>query len=306
VETIILIFKLFSAVAGGILINKTTEIGEFKWIKQHLKLSWTLYFLFLSVLFFSDQNIWREVMKLHKQFSSQSPILQFIVIFIIGGMLLYGYWQLAGFFSPSGEQSTPTPIPPKQPSAEEIAAEVAKRIHTPKIVVLSNPKHTEISKLNFPPTTEDKQISTLPKANAIPPPHSPSLTSEVTFDYSSHDGRFKFGNGDLVFESMWGSASNTRIHCYNDYLSGIAVAPIGADFGSLGDVSKLDFTSRVRSPVVGQFVILKNTKGFFALLLIMSIRDTTHGDLSDELKFHYWIRPDGGSNFSNESIKPRV
>jgi hypothetical protein len=65
-----------------------------------------------------------------------------------------------------------------------------------------------------------------------------------------------------VFESMWGSASNTRIHCYNDYLSGIAVAPIGADFGSLGDVSKLDFTSRVRSPVVGQFVILKNTKGF--------------------------------------------
>jgi hypothetical protein len=93
------------AVAGGILINKTTEIGEFKWIKQHLRLSWTLYFLFLSILVFSDQNIWGEVMKLHTQFSPQSPLLQFIIIFTVGGILLYGYWLLAGMLTPIEKES---------------------------------------------------------------------------------------------------------------------------------------------------------------------------------------------------------
>jgi hypothetical protein len=57
---------------------------------------------------------------------------------------------------------------------------------------------------------------------------------------------------------------------------------------------------------LGQFVVLKNTKGFFALLLIVSIRATTHGDLTDELRFHYWIRPDGSSDFSKENIKPQA
>jgi hypothetical protein len=103
-EAFSIVFKLLLAVGGSILINKTTQIGDFKFIKQHLRLSWTLYFLFLSILVFSDPHIWGEVMKLHKQFSSTSPLLQFIVIFIIGGMLLYGYWQLAGIFSPDSEQ----------------------------------------------------------------------------------------------------------------------------------------------------------------------------------------------------------
>jgi hypothetical protein len=93
------------------------------------------------------------------------------------------------------------------------------------------------------------------------------------------------------------------IYCYNDAPSirGVEVAPGGADFSSLGDVSTLDFTSRTRCPAIGQFVALQNTKGFFALLRIESIGDTTRGDPVDELKFRYWIRADGGSDFSNEN-----
>jgi hypothetical protein len=142
----------------------------------------------------------------------------------------------------------------------------------------------------------------LSKANALPAPHSPSLTGEVTFDYSSHDGRFELGYGELGFESRWTRASDRSIHCYNDVpsLRGVAVAPVGADFGSLGDVSTLDFTSRTRCPAVGQFVVLQNTTGFFALLRIEAVGDTTRGGHSDELRFRYWIRPDGGSDFSKE------
>lgn len=142
----------------------------------------------------------------------------------------------------------------------------------------------------------------LSKANAVPAPHSPILAGEVTFDYDSHDGRYEIGHADLTFESRWSRASNTSIYCYNDAPSirGVAVAPIGAEFSSLSDVSTLDFTSRVRCPALGQFVVLQNIKGFFALLRIESIADTTRGDHSNELRFRYWIRPDGGSDFSNE------
>ena len=142
----------------------------------------------------------------------------------------------------------------------------------------------------------------LSKANALPPPHSPALCGDVAFDYSSHDGRFEFGHGDLAFESRWTRASNRSIYCYNDAPSirGVAVAPVGADFKALGDVSTLDFTSRTRCPAVGQFVVLQNTKGFFALLRIESIGDMTRRDRSDELRLRYWIRPDGGSDFTNE------
>jgi hypothetical protein len=136
----------------------------------------------------------------------------------------------------------------------------------------------------------------------VPAPHSPSLSAEVSFDYGLHDGRFEIGHGDLAFDSRWSRASSSCIYCYNDAVSvrGVAVAPVGVDFSSLGDVSTLDFTSRTRCPTVGQLVVLENTKGFFALLRIESIGDMTRGDHSDELRFRYWIRPDGGSNFTQE------
>lgn len=143
----------------------------------------------------------------------------------------------------------------------------------------------------------------LAKANALPAPHSPALSGDVVFDYSSHDGRFEFGHGDLSFESKWSRSSKQSICCYNDppSIRGVAEAPVKIDFTALGDVSTLDFTSRTRRPAVGQFVVLQNTKGFFALLRVESIGDMTRGDPSDELRIRYWIRPDGGSDFSNES-----
>lgn len=142
----------------------------------------------------------------------------------------------------------------------------------------------------------------LPKANALPAPHSPALSGDVAFDYSSHDGRFDFGHGDLTFESRWTRASNRSIYCYNDAPSirGIAIAPSGTDIKSLVDVSTLDFTSRARCPILGQFVVLQNTKGFYALLRIDSIGDIACGDRADELRIRYWIQPDGCSDFSNE------
>ncbi|MFZ2276861.1 MAG: TIR domain-containing protein [Prosthecobacter sp.] len=143
----------------------------------------------------------------------------------------------------------------------------------------------------------------LSKANAVPAPHSPALCGHVVFDHCSHDGRFELGHGDLTFESRWGGAANQSIYCYNDAPSirGVAEVPKEFEFKALSDVSTLDFTSRTRRPAVGQFVVLQNSKGFFALLRIESIEVMSRGDPSNELRFRYWIRPSGDSDFSNEN-----
>jgi hypothetical protein len=143
----------------------------------------------------------------------------------------------------------------------------------------------------------------LAKANTVPPPHSSALSGQVSFHYSSHDGRVQIGDGALLFEPRWSRAGDTSIHCYNDspLIRGIALAPLGSDFGALSDVSSLDFTSRTRTPRIGQFVVLQNLRGFFALLRVDGINVGIHGATADELRLSYWIRRDGGSDFSGES-----
>lgn len=143
----------------------------------------------------------------------------------------------------------------------------------------------------------------LDKANRVPAPHNPALTGVAVFDFHSRDGRFEIGQGELGFGTKWSTAGQASIHCYNDppSLRGIAVAPQGALIEELGDVSTLDFTSRTRTPVVGQFVALQNTKGFFALLRIEAVHGGRQGGPAAELRFRYWIRPDGSADFSRET-----
>ena len=50
------------------------------------------------------------------------------------------------------------------------------------------------------------------KASDVPPPRMTSLTGEVVFDYSSHNGRYAIGSGELAFETKWSKASNKRIY----------------------------------------------------------------------------------------------
>lgn len=50
-----------------------------------------------------------------------------------------------------------------------------------------------------------------------------------------------------------------------------------------------DFSSRCRTPVIGDAVIWKNLSGKYALTKIIQIKDDTRGDLSDELECEYVI-----------------
>jgi hypothetical protein len=140
----------------------------------------------------------------------------------------------------------------------------------------------------------------LTKANHVPAPNSTALCNDVQFDFRSRDGRFEIGQGDLLFETKWSGAGDDSVHCYNDppSIRGIALVPHDTKIGALNDVSILDYTSRSRKPHVGQFLAMQNVKGFYALLRINGVKDSARGAPLDQLRFRYWILPDGSADFS--------
>ena len=148
------------------------------------------------------------------------------------------------------------------------------------------------------------------KASDVPPPRMTSLVGEVVFDYSSHNGRYILGSGQLEFETRWSKASDTSIHAYNDAPSihGVALAPRGwTAIQQVVNAASLDFTSRSRTPQVGQIVVFQNANGFYAAVHVLAIKDNTRREDYDELRLQYVIQDDGSDTFigyqTNDSIK---
>ncbi|MCY4114486.1 MAG: TIR domain-containing protein [Chloroflexi bacterium] len=138
------------------------------------------------------------------------------------------------------------------------------------------------------------------KASQVPPPRMTSLTGEVVFDYSSHNGRYVIGRDTLEFETVWTKASDTSIHVYNHSpsINGIALAP--RKLQSISQVTGaelLDYTSDWQTPRVGQIVLFRNTHGFYAAVQVLAIKGDIRDDDCDELRFRYVIQPDGLDSF---------
>jgi hypothetical protein len=140
------------------------------------------------------------------------------------------------------------------------------------------------------------------KAHTVPPPKNPCLKGEAQFNYSSHNGRYRIGDGNLEFETCWSKAGNTAIYCYTDSptVRAVALAPRGTTLIAIPSEEQLDFTSRVRTAELGRFVVLQNRHGFYATLEILEIRDDSRGDKEDLLRFRYWIQSDGSCRFTEE------
>lgn len=138
------------------------------------------------------------------------------------------------------------------------------------------------------------------KASDVPPPMMTSLTGEAAFDYSSYNGRYVIGSGMLEFETMWTKASNTSIHVYNDLptINGVALCRDLESISQLRNAERLDYTSRTRTPVLGDIVVLRNTRGFYAALHILEIKDDSRGDIRDEVRFRFAIQSDGTDSFA--------
>ena len=135
-----------------------------------------------------------------------------------------------------------------------------------------------------------------------------SLAGEVAFDYSSHNGRYVIGHGVSTFETEWSRAGNTRIHVYNapSSINGVALGP--SEWTSIDQVTgagQLDYTSRARTPAVGQIVVFRNTHGLYAAVKLLSINNKNRGDNQDELRFEYSIQADGTDDFTTLNFPRR-
>lgn len=115
----------------------------------------------------------------------------------------------------------------------------------------------------------------------------------VTFDYSSNNGCFAIGEGQHLFETRWSKASDTAIHAYtdSDSIKDLAIAK-GANSleAALEASSNFDYTSRVRTPRLGQIVVWRNTNGLLAATQVVALKDDTRGSSIDELVVDYLIR----------------
>ena len=144
------------------------------------------------------------------------------------------------------------------------------------------------------------------KASDVPPPRMTSLTGEVVFDYSSHDGRYVIGRGPLKFETRWSKASSTSIHVYNDpsSINGVALAQGCTSIAQVSNANSLDYTSRTRTPQRGEIVVLRNVEGFYAAVHVLEIKDKKRGDDKDEIRFRYAIQSNGSDNFTELRCSP--
>ena len=138
------------------------------------------------------------------------------------------------------------------------------------------------------------------KASQRPPPRTTAPTGEVVFDYSSFNGSYVIGSGMLEFETKWAKASDTRIHASNEppSVNGIALARGCTSIAQVKNAKSLDYTSRIRTPSLGQIVILRNTDGFYAALQVLEIKDDCRRDDRDEIRFRYAIQSDGSDDFT--------
>lgn len=112
----------------------------------------------------------------------------------------------------------------------------------------------------------------------------------IKFNYANNNGTYPIGHGDRTFTTTWSKASDTSIHAYSDAsdIHSIAIAPNASNLEQI-PVHTLDYSSRTRTPKIGDAVVWQNTHGYYAVTKVISIKDDSRGSDVDELEIEYLI-----------------
>lgn len=142
----------------------------------------------------------------------------------------------------------------------------------------------------------------LPKLNSAEPPKDERSFGEATFNYASHDGRFVIGAEPWTFETRWSSAGQGSAHLYNDPagIEGVAIAEGVASIGQVMPdvVASADFTSRTRTPRVGQVALLRNTAGYYAAVEPLEVGYSA-APSGNVMRLRFAIQTDRSTDFSS-------
>lgn len=112
-----------------------------------------------------------------------------------------------------------------------------------------------------------------------------------TFDYSNNDGKLTIGKDEYSFTTEWSKSSDRSIHAYSDSSNIDSIARIKAPCTLSKEklTGEYDFSSRCRTPNIGDIIIWKNIFGNYAATQIIAISDDTRGANHDELTCEYVI-----------------
>lgn len=112
----------------------------------------------------------------------------------------------------------------------------------------------------------------------------------IKFNYTNNNGTYPIGHGDRAFTTKWSKASDTSIHAYNDAsdIHSIAMVPNVSDLEQI-PVLTLDYSSRTRTPTIGDAVVWRNIHGYYAVTKVISIKDDSRGSDVDEIEIEYLI-----------------
>ncbi len=140
---------------------------------------------------------------------------------------------------------------------------------------------------------------TLPTDGLNPAYHDRRISGRVSFDYSNNSSSYALGEGQHLFETQWSKAGKTSIHAYRDGASieAVAIAKGAAAISEVRDAEAYDFSSRVRTPKLGEVVIWRNVNGLYGATQILDIKDDTRGDEVDEVVFDFVLLQGGQRDF---------
>ncbi len=117
-----------------------------------------------------------------------------------------------------------------------------------------------------------------------------AVRGSFTFDYSNNNGEFVIGKDDYEFVTKWSKASDISIHASKEGHGIDAIARIKGPVDLQGELSgEYDFSSRTRTPIIGDVIIWRNKRGKYAATKIVAISDDTRGTEHDELTCEFVI-----------------
>ena len=121
--------------------------------------------------------------------------------------------------------------------------------------------------------------------------YNPILNGTVKFDYKRNSGKFIIGDGIYKFILKFSGCGYNSIHCYNDYILHIGYNPEFKEFPEPNDFQKFDYTSRCKSLLVGEILVLENRMHKFAAIKILSVKKN-NVDIDHLVEFSYKIYND--------------
>lgn len=117
-----------------------------------------------------------------------------------------------------------------------------------------------------------------------------ALKGTFKFDYSNNNGEYTIGEGVYTFITKWSKASDKSIHAYKDAkgIKEIALLKGCVDLNNIKEI-ECDFSSRCRTPNIGEAIVWKNVNDKYAITKIISIKDNSRNATKDELECEYII-----------------